>query len=194
MSHLAGDHRADSTTESIETTETRWRRVGTTNPTNRTNLEGRRSRMLVSDLQQSLHLLLPPLRAVEINAAAEKSVTKGLEAMADALSPFKDLSIDQLSDLLRLAQEYRETGHIPEWVPGKKPTAPRERRSTPKAPKAPKMTRWEALARLEALRSQSQDLDTERITNEVRDLMRLSEKDLNAVQMEFLGAMSGRNK
>src|SRR5271157_2902649 len=109
----------------------------------------RRSRMLVSNLQQFLVLLLPPLRAAGLNATADKSVTSSLEAMATALDPFKDLSIEQVADLLKVTQEYRHTGQIPNWVLARKPPASKARTSTPKtpkkAPKPPKMTPAEAL-------------------------------------------------
>ena len=151
--------------------------------------------MLVSDLQQFLLLLLPPLRALGINAPADKSVTKGIEVMANALGPFKDLGVDQFCDLLRAAQEYRETGQLPDWVLVKKPGTPGARKSTPKATKAPKMTKAEALAKLEALLAQAQDLDSERIKNEVDTLNDLNGGDLKDVQKTFLGtAPSGGTK
>ena len=71
--------------------------------------------MLVSNLQQFLLLLLPPLRAAGISAGADKSVTSNLEAMSGALAPFKDLSIEQLSDLLKVAHEYRQSGQLHDW-------------------------------------------------------------------------------
>ncbi len=150
--------------------------------------------MLVSDLQQFFLLLLPPLRALGINTQADKSVTGGLEAVAEALSPFKDLATEQLCDLLRAAHEYRQTGELPEWVLARKPRAARPRKATPKAPKQPKMTREEALAKLEALQSQSQGLDPEIISREVESLLSLSAEDLKVVQKEFLGTMSGKTK
>ena len=107
--------------------------------------------MLVSNLQQFLVLLLPPLRAAGLNATADKSVTSSLEAMATALDPFKDLSIEQVADLLKVTQEYRHTGQIPDWVLARKPPASKARKSTPKTPKAPKppkMTPDEAIGKL----------------------------------------------
>ncbi len=147
--------------------------------------------MLVSNLQQFLLLLLPPLRAAGISAGADKSVTSNLEAMSGALAPFKDLSIEQLSDLLKVAHEYRQTGQLPDWILGKKPAAPRAKTSTPKPPK---MTPDEALAKLLNLRSQSPHLEPDRISQEVETLKALTVPQLKALQKEFLGASSGKTK
>ena len=89
--------------------------------------------MLVSNLQQFLVLLLPPLRAAGINASAEKSLTSSLETLAAALDPFKQLSLEQLSELLKVTQEYRQTGQPPEWMLGKKPLAPQGQEGSSKA-------------------------------------------------------------
>jgi hypothetical protein len=153
--------------------------------------------MLVSNLQQFLVLLLPPLRAAGLNATADKSVTSSLEAMATALDPFKDLSIEQVADLLKVTQEYRHTGQIPDWVLARKPSASKARTPTPKTPKAPKppkMTPDEALGKLRDLRSRSPDLEFEQITQELVGLGDLTVPQLKAVQKEFLGAISGKNK
>ena len=85
--------------------------------------------MLVSNLQEFLTLLVPPLKAAGINASAEKSVTTSLETLADGLAPFRDMSLDELAGLLKLTQEYRQTGQIPEWALGKKPAAPRAQKA-----------------------------------------------------------------
>jgi hypothetical protein len=153
--------------------------------------------MLVSNLQQFLVLLLPPLRAAGLNATADKSVTSSLEAMATALDPFKDLSIEQVADLLKVTQEYRHTGQIPDWVLARKPPASKARTSapkTPKAPKPPKMTPVEALGKLRDLQSRSPDLEFEQITQELVELESLTKDELKVVQKEFLGAISGKNK
>jgi hypothetical protein len=150
--------------------------------------------MLVSNLQQFLVLLLPPLRAAGLNATADKSVTSSLEAMATALDPFKDLSIEQVADLLKVTQEYRHTGQIPDWVLARKPPASKARTSTPKTPKPPKMTPVEALGKLRDLQSRSPDLEFEQITQELVELESLTKDELKVVQKEFLGAISGKNK
>ncbi|MGC8638783.1 MAG: hypothetical protein ACP5XB_02760 [Isosphaeraceae bacterium] len=142
--------------------------------------------MLVSNLQQFLLLLLPPLREVGITAKADESVTKSLEALAASLTPFNQLSLDQLSELLRAASHYRETGELPDWVLGRKPGAPAPRKSAPKASKV-KLTKEEALRKLGDLMSRAQDLDSDRIASEVETLNGLSAEDLKAVQAQFLG-------
>ena len=50
------------------------------------------------------------------------------------LDPFKDLSIEQVADLLNVTQEYRHTGQIPDWVLARKPPASKARTSTPRLP------------------------------------------------------------
>ena len=118
-------------------------------------------------------MLLPPLRATGINAGADKSVTANLESMADALAPFKELTVEQLADLLKVAQEYRQTGQLPDWILGKKPAATKAKASTPKAPKPPKMTPEEALAKLCDLQDRSPHLEPDRIKREVETLAAL---------------------
>jgi len=117
--------------------------------------------------------------------------------MATALDPFKDLSIEQVADLLKVTQEYQHTGQIPDWVLARKPPASKARTSTPKTPKAPKppkMTPDEALGKLRDLRSRSPDLEFEQITQELVGLGDLTVPQLKTVQKEFLGAISGKNK
>lgn len=143
--------------------------------------------MLVSNLQQFLLLLLPPLREVGITANSHESVTKSLEALAASLTPFNELSLDQLSELLRAASHYRETGELPDWMLVRKPGAPVPRKAAPRAPKV-KITKDEALRMLEELMSQAQDLDSEVITSKVEKLNDLIAEDLKEVQMQFLGA------
>lgn len=114
--------------------------------------------------------------------------------MSGALASFKDLSIEQLSDLLKVAHEYRQSGQLPDWILGKKPAAPRAKTSTPKPPKPPKMTPDEALAKLLNLRSESPHLEPDRISQEVETLKALTVPQLKALQKEFLGASSGKTK
>jgi hypothetical protein len=145
--------------------------------------------MLVSNLQQFIRLLVPPLTAAGINATAEKSITGSLDALAAALEPFKDQSTDQLAELLRVAQEYRQTGQLPEWVLGKKAATPKAR-----PPKATKLTPAEAVTKLRDLQQRSPELDPGQIAQEVQALASLTVKDLQAVQREFLGAAVGKKK
>ncbi len=105
--------------------------------------------------------------------------------MATALDPFKDLSIEQVADLLKVTQEYRHTGQIPDWVLTRKPPASKPRTSTPKTPKAPKppkMTPVEALGKLRDLQSRSPDLEFEQITQELVELESLRTDELKVVQ------------
>lgn len=80
--------------------------------------------MFVSNLQQFLRLLAPPLAAAGINQTAQKSVTGSLESVASALEPFQEMSLNDLAELLRVAQEFRQTGQLPDWVMGKKRRPP----------------------------------------------------------------------
>ena len=114
--------------------------------------------------------------------------------MAGALAPFKDLTVEQLADLLKVAHEYRQTGQLPDWILGKKPAAPRAKTSTPKTPKPPKMTPEEALAKLRDLEIQSPHLEPDRIKQEVETLSALTAPQLKAVQEQFLGASRGKTK
>jgi hypothetical protein len=145
--------------------------------------------MLVSNLQQFIRLLVPPLTAAGINATAEKSVSGSLEALAAALEPFKDASTDQLAELLRVAHEYRQTGQIPEWASGKKPVSAKSRPS-----KGAKITPAEAVTQLRDLQQRSSDLDPAEIARGVQALAGLTVKDLQTVQKEFLGATIGKKK
>jgi len=114
--------------------------------------------------------------------------------MATALDPFKDLSIEQLADLLKVTQEYRHTGQVPDWVLARKPPASKARTSTPKPPKPPKMTPAEAVDKLRNLQSRSPDLEVEQINQHLEGLGDLTVPQLKEVQKEFLGAISGKNK
>ena len=148
--------------------------------------------MLVSNLQQFIRLLVPPLTAAGINQTAGKSVTVSLESLAAAMEPFKDLSTDQLSDLLRMAQQYRQTGEIPDWVHRTKSTPTKAR--PPKAAKVPKITTAEALEKLKDLQARSSPLDPAQIEQEVRALSPLTVNELKEVQRTFLGATVGKKK
>jgi hypothetical protein len=148
--------------------------------------------MLVSNLQKFIHLLVPPLTAAGINQSAEKNITASLESLASALEPFKDLSADQLAELLVMAKEYRATGELPDWVLDKKkaPAKPR----APKAPKVPKLTTAEAVSKLRSLQERSSHLDPAQIAQEVQSLSGLSMNELKDVQRDFLGVTIGKKK
>jgi hypothetical protein len=148
--------------------------------------------MLVSNLQQFLRTLSQPLAALGISQAAEKSVAGGLNTLAEALEPFHTLSTDQLAELLRVAEHYRGTGELPDWILGKKPAVPKPR--APRTPKAPKLTPAEVVTRLRGLQDQAKSLAPERISEEVRGFSALSVNELKDVQREFLGTVVGKKK
>lgn len=132
---------------------------------------------------------MPPLAAVGINQTAQKSVTGSLESLATALEPFKEMNADQLAELLRVAQDYRQTGQIPDWVVGKKGSSPK-----PKATKATKVTPAAALAKLQDIHQRCTSLDPSQIAQEVQGLSSLTVKELQDVQREFLGVAIGKKK
>jgi len=137
-------------------------------------------------------LLAPPLAAAGVNASSQKNITASLETLAGALEPFKEMSTEQLADLVRVAQEYREGGQLPDWVLAREPKASRSK--APKAPKMSKVDPAEVVARLRDLQDRSSGMETSEINQEVQALGSLTGADLKAVQKEFLGAAIGKNK
>ena len=81
--------------------------------------------MKVSNLQQFVRSLVAPMR--QVGAAAK--VGDDIEQAVADLEPFAQLDVWQLSELLRHAKEYRETGVLP---------APAGKRPTTRKPAAPK--------------------------------------------------------
>jgi hypothetical protein len=137
-------------------------------------------------------LLTPPLAAAGLNATSQKSVTGSLEALADALEPFGKMDSEQLAELLKIAQEYRETDKLPDWVLGRQPKAAKPK--TPSAPKTPKLTAEQAVSRLREFQEQTSGLDPESVALEIQLLSALSGPQLKEVQKEFLGAVIGKTK
>jgi hypothetical protein len=135
---------------------------------------------------------VPPLAASGINASSQKSVTGSLDALADALEPFREMDAEELSELLKVAQSFRESGQLPDWVLGRQPKAARAR--APKTPKAPKMTTGEAVARLRKFQEDSSGLDADAIEREILAISVLTGPQLKEVQKEFLGAALGKAK
>jgi hypothetical protein len=146
--------------------------------------------MLISNLQQFIRLLAPPLSAAGLNQSAGKNVTASLESLAAALEPFAGMSTEQLTELLQAAQEYRRTGILPEVMTSKKKPSS----AKPKAPKAPKITPAHAVAKLRDLQERSLDLDPAEIAREVQTLSSLTLKEIQQVQSDFLGATIGKKK
>ena len=81
--------------------------------------------MKVSNLQQFVRSLVAPMR----QAGAATKVGDDIEQAAADLEPFAQLDVWQLSELLRQAKEYRDTGTLP---------APAGKRATTRKPAAPK--------------------------------------------------------
>jgi hypothetical protein len=145
--------------------------------------------MHISTLQEFLRSLVRPLAVAGISATAEKSVASSLEGLAASLEPFKDLTAEQLAGYLKVAEEYRRTGQLPEWVLAKQPVAPK-----PRAPKAPKITPAEAVERLRELQHRAGEVPAETVAEAVQSLGQLTIPELKIVQKEFLGAAVGKKK
>ena len=120
--------------------------------------------------------LLPALKALLEFTPAEGNLTKVIEATADALAPFENLGLEQLSEVLRMAERYRETGELPQSLfEAKRSRKPRT--TTPKAPKTPKPPKLsveDALAKMEDLRARAQFFDLAHISGAVQTLDALS--------------------
>jgi hypothetical protein len=148
--------------------------------------------MLISNLQQFLRLLVPPLAAAGINQASQKSVTGSLEALAAALEPFKEMNADQLAELLKIASEYRQSGQLPDWVIGKQPKSPGSRAT--KSAKSPRISTAEVVAKLREIQQKSTQMEPSQINQEVQTFSSLSVAELKEVQKDFLGAPTGKTK
>ena len=81
--------------------------------------------MKVSNLQQFVRSLVAPMQ----QAGAAAKVTDDIEKAVTDLEPFAQLDVWQLSELLRQAKAYRDTGTLP---------APAGKRPTTRKPAAPK--------------------------------------------------------
>jgi hypothetical protein len=143
--------------------------------------------MLISNLQQFIKLLVPPLTAAGVNKSAETA----LEKLAAALEPFKDQSVEDLGTLLANVQHYRQTGELPEELFA---TKPKRGARKPSAPKPPKMTFEEAIAKLRELQENAETLDSTQIKAGVSALNVLTVGELANVQKEFLGRAVGAKK
>jgi hypothetical protein len=143
--------------------------------------------MLISNLQQFIKLLVPPLTAAGVNKSAETALDK----LAAALEPFKDQSVEDLSMILANVQHYRQTGELPEPLFTAR-TARGARK--PSVRKPPKMTFGDAIAKLRELQENAETLDSAQIKAGVSALTPLTVGDLTNVQKEFLGSAVGKNK
>lgn len=143
--------------------------------------------MLISNLQQFLKLLAPPLTAAGLNKLAQTV----LEKLAAALEPFKDQSVEDLGTMLANVQHYRQTGELPEALFAARPARGARK---PSVPKPPKMTFGDAIAKLRELQENAETLDSTQIKAGVSTLNVLTVGDLTNVQKEFLGSAVGKNK
>jgi hypothetical protein len=143
--------------------------------------------MLVSNLQQFIKLLVPPLTAAGLNKSAETA----LEKLAAALEPFKDQSVEDLGTMLANVHHFRQTGELPEALFATKPARAARK---PSVPKPPKMTLGDAIAKLRELQENAETLDSTQIKAGVSALNVLTVGDLTNVQKEFLGSAVGKNK
>ena len=102
--------------------------------------------MTVADLQKYLRGLADAI------GAATKNPAKDLLDVADRLTPFAQHEFAAFAEFLKLADEYRTTGKLPE--PGKKPAKPRAPKQ-PAAPKPPKAVPADVVALVAALQTRT---------------------------------------
>ncbi|MBI2804468.1 MAG: hypothetical protein HYX68_05715 [Planctomycetes bacterium] len=126
--------------------------------------------MKVAELQQFLSQIVPFARA----AGAGDKVAVELDRAVLCLAPFKDKSLAEFNDFLRLADEYVRTGRLPE-----KPA----RVARPRTPKAPKLTVAEAAQKFQALYARATDptLEYPAIDAEIDTLSGLTIAELKEV-------------
>jgi hypothetical protein len=128
----------------------------------------------VADLQQLVSGFVAPVRS----AGASQKVLDDLQRLGEVLEPFRDRSLAEFADFLKMADEYVRTGTLPA-------TAGRAggRGRAPRAPKAPKLTVGEATQRVLALYERAADgsLGYDVIEREVQSLQPMTAKDLKEV-------------
>jgi hypothetical protein len=131
--------------------------------------------MKVAELQQLLNQLVPFVKA----ARASDTVTSEMERAAMCLEPFKDKTLAEFNDFLRMADEYVRTGVLPASAKG--------RARPPKAPKPPKLTVAEAAQKFMGLYERAGDptLESETIDVELSSLHDLSIDELKNVAKEL---------
>jgi hypothetical protein len=112
--------------------------------------------------------------------------------VAAALEPFEEMSTEQSTDLLRISDEYRQMGKLPEWVVNN--TAGSAKRRAPKAPKDPKLTAADAVAKLKDIQQRCISMDPAQIAQEVQGLSVMTINELKNVQRDFLGVVIGKRK
>ena len=138
-------------------------------------------------------MLLPPLTALGVNAAGQKSLTGGVESLVKALDPFATWDAGDLAAFLKVAQTYRDTGVLPDPVVAPVRGAGRAK-GKPAAPKPPKKSVADVVAHLRDLQTRSGDLDPSQVKSEVDALDALTVPQLKEVQKDFLGVVVGKSK
>lgn len=139
--------------------------------------------------------MLPPLSSLSLNATGQKGLASGLEALVEALGPFREYDSAALAELLRLASTYRDTGAIPDdlivEIKGKAAgKAPRKARP----PAAPKLSVEAALKICEEVRDRQGDVEPGAISAAVDRLNALTVPQLKDVHQKFLNGVSGKTK
>ena len=109
--------------------------------------------------------------------------------MADALEPFRALSIEVLTDLLKATDTMQREGKFPDWLMSRKPSGGGSR-----TPKPPKAAPAEIVAELRVLLGRASGLDPEAIRLELAPLNKLTVTELKSIQRDFLGGISGSKK
>lgn len=131
---------------------------------------------VVAQLQQFLDALIEPLK---IAGATDKPCSE-IHQLAEFLEPFKDKSLAELGDMLRMIDEFLRTKQWPE--PATKKTSSRK----PAAPKAPKLSVPEAVQRVRSLLERINDpnLEYASIDAEINTIEPLTKGDLLKVARE----------
>lgn len=141
--------------------------------------------MTVGDLQKYLCGLADAVGAVT------KSPAKDLIEVADRLAPFAQHQFAAFAEFLKLADEYRTTGKLPE--PGTKPVKPKAVK-VPKPPPPAKLQPTEVVALVESLQNRvlaDANLSREGVEAELRAI----EKRLTAPQWkEVVGLLGYKEK
>jgi hypothetical protein len=131
---------------------------------------------VVSQLQRFLSTLIEPLK---VAGATDKPCSEILQVV-EFLEPFKDKSLAELGDMLRMINEFLRTKQWPE--PAIKKTSSRKAA----APKAPKLTVTEAAQRVMRLLERINDpnLEYAAIDMEIQAIDPLTKGDLLKVAQE----------
>ena len=131
--------------------------------------------MKVAELQQFISTLVPFVKA----ARASDTVTADIERAVQLLEPFKDKSLSEFNDFLRMADEYVRNGTLP--------ASARGGRARPKTPAEPKLSVQEAAQKFMALYERSNDptLEETTIDTELSRLYDLSIPELQNLAKEL---------